>query len=102
MDGDHLCLLGPLRSLACMQARHPALHLSCMQAVDNKEQKAKQREKEYERKRDSRRRERLMYHLRHAKVRMCAPPRQEVRPALCNQPIQEKTNPQTVCLLMSA
>ena len=35
------------------------------EAVDNKEQKAKQRAKEYEKKKDEKRRDRQMYHLRH-------------------------------------
>ncbi|GLC39744.1 hypothetical protein PLESTB_001958100 [Pleodorina starrii] len=38
-----------------------------LEAIENKEQKAKNRQKEYERKRDAKRRERMLYHLRHAK-----------------------------------
>ncbi|KAG2430428.1 hypothetical protein HXX76_009953 [Chlamydomonas incerta] len=38
-----------------------------MEAIENKEQKARNREKEYERKRETKRRERMLYHLRHAK-----------------------------------
>ncbi len=41
-----------------------------MEAIENKEQKAKNRQKEYEKKRDAKRRERLMYHLRNQKVRV--------------------------------
>lgn len=37
------------------------------EAVDNKEQKAKQRHKEYERKKEQKRRDRQLYHLRHAR-----------------------------------
>jgi hypothetical protein len=37
------------------------------EAVDNREQKAKQRHKEYERKKEQKRRERQLYHLRHAR-----------------------------------
>jgi hypothetical protein len=36
------------------------------EAVENREQKAKQRAKEYERKKEQKRRERQLYHLRHA------------------------------------
>lgn len=39
-----------------------------MEAIDNREQKAKNRQKEYEKKREAKRRERMLYHLRHAKV----------------------------------
>jgi hypothetical protein len=37
------------------------------EAVEARAQKAKQRQKEYERKRDAKRRERQMYHMRHAR-----------------------------------
>ena len=35
------------------------------EACDNKEQKAKQRAKEYEKKKDEKRRDRQLYHMRH-------------------------------------
>lgn len=35
------------------------------EATDNKEQKAKQRAKEYEKKKDEKRRDRQLYHMRH-------------------------------------
>ncbi|PNH00179.1 hypothetical protein TSOC_014012, partial [Tetrabaena socialis] len=38
-----------------------------MEAIDNKEQKQKNRQKEYDRKREAKRRERTLYHLRHSK-----------------------------------
>jgi hypothetical protein len=38
-----------------------------MEAVENREQKAKQRAKEYEKKRDAKRGERQIYHMRHAR-----------------------------------
>ncbi|KXZ44007.1 hypothetical protein GPECTOR_75g731 [Gonium pectorale] len=38
-----------------------------MEAIENKEQKAKNRQKEYDRKREAKRRERMLYHLRHSK-----------------------------------
>jgi hypothetical protein len=41
------------------------------EAVDNKEAKAKARAKEYERKRDQKRRDRQIYHLRWAAGRWC-------------------------------
>ena len=37
------------------------------EAIDNKEQKAKQRAKEYERKREAKWRNRQMYHMRHTR-----------------------------------
>lgn len=47
---------------ACETARSMIL-----EAVENKEQKAKQRAKEYEKKKESKRTERHIYHLRHAR-----------------------------------
>jgi hypothetical protein len=37
------------------------------EAIENKEQKLKQRHKEYEKKRDTKARDRQMYHLRHTR-----------------------------------
>ncbi|EIE20889.1 DnaJ-domain-containing protein [Coccomyxa subellipsoidea C-169] len=37
------------------------------EAIDNKEQKAKQRQKEYEKKRDAKARDRQLYHMRHTR-----------------------------------
>lgn len=37
------------------------------EACDNKEQKAKQRAKEYEKKKDEKRRDRQLYHMRHTR-----------------------------------